>query len=80
MGRRNGHGPVRKKKVKRSEFPQVYVDTAADFAAIKLACGVESRSYQRDGFVFLEDKSGNIIEVQILNLSELKNLKDTSAT
>jgi hypothetical protein len=79
MGRRNGHGSVRKKKVSRNDFPQVYVDADADFASIKLAAGVEARSYQKDGFVFLEDKSGKVIEVQVLNLSELKDLKGTSA-
>lgn len=78
MGRRHGHGPVRKKKVK-TEFPQVHVDADADFASIKLAPGVEARSYQRDGFVFCEDKNGKIIEIQVLNLSELKDLKGTSA-
>ena len=72
MGRRNGHGPVRRKKVKPSEFPQVFVDTDADFASIKIAPGVEARSYEKGGFVFCEDSSGNVIEIQLLNLSSLK--------
>jgi hypothetical protein len=78
MGRRHGHGPIRKKKVKGS-FPLIHVDADLDFASIKLAPGVEARSYQRDGFVFCEDKKGKIIEIQVLNLSELKNLKGDSA-
>lgn len=79
MGRRHGHGSVRKKKVKAEEFPQIHVDANADFASIKLAAGVESRSYQKDGFIFCEDKNGQIIEIQVLNLSDLKDLKKTSA-
>ena len=45
MGRRNGHGPVRRKKVKPNKFPQVFVDADADFASIKIAPGVEARSF-----------------------------------
>jgi len=78
MGRRHGHGPIRKKKVK-SEFPKVFVDADLDFASIKIAPGVEASSYQRDGFIFCEDKNGKIIEIQVLNLSELKDLKGHSA-
>lgn len=79
MGRRNSHGPIRKKKVTKREFPEVFVDADADFASIKLAPGVEAKSYERDGFIFCEDKSGKVIEVQVLNLSALKKLKGTSA-
>ncbi len=79
MGRRNSHGPVRRKKVKTTTFPQVFVDPDADFASIKIAPGVEARSYEKGGFVFCEDKSGNVIEIQLLNLSSLKGLKRTPA-
>ena len=79
MGRRNGDGPVRRKKVKPREFPQVFVDADADFASIKIAPGVEARSYEKGGFVFCEDVSGNVIEFQLLNLSSLKKLKRTPA-
>jgi hypothetical protein len=79
MGGRNGRGPVRRKTVKASEFPQVFVDAGADFASIKIAPGVEARSYEKKGFVFCEDAGGNVIEVQLLNLSSLKGLKRTPA-
>lgn len=72
MGRRHGHGTIRRKGVKSSAYPQVYVDKDADFASIKLAPGVESKSYARDGFVFCEDARGRVIEIQVLNLSGLK--------
>jgi hypothetical protein len=65
--------------VTKREFPEVFVDADADFASIKLAPGVEAKSYERDGFIFCEDKSGKVIEVQVLNLSALKKLKGTSA-
>jgi hypothetical protein len=38
-----------------------------DFAAIKLAPGIEAKSYIKDGALFSEDAKGNIMEVQILN-------------
>ncbi len=79
MGSRNGHGPVRRKKVESNEFPQVFVDADSDFASIKIAPGVEARSYEKGGFVFCEDEKGNVIEVQLLNLSSLKRLKRTPA-
>jgi hypothetical protein len=41
----------------------------ADFAAIKLAPGIEAKSYLKDGVLFSEDAKGRIIELQILNLS-----------
>ena len=79
MGRRNGNRPVRRKKVKPNKFPQVFVDADADFASIKIAPGVEARSYEKNGFVFCEDESGNVIEIQLLNLSSLKGMKSTPA-
>ena len=79
MARRNSHGPVRRKKVKPDQLPQVFVDADADFASIKIAPGVEARSYEKGGFVFCEDASGHVIEIQLLNLSSLKGLKRTPA-
>ncbi|HXH29439.1 MAG TPA: hypothetical protein VNJ01_01380 [Bacteriovoracaceae bacterium] len=67
-----------RKKV-NTKLPQVFVDKDADFASIKIAEGIEAKSYMKDGFVFSEDKKGNIIEVQILNLSEIKKSKKKSA-
>lgn len=71
MGRHNGHGKLSKKVEK---FPQILVDKENDFASIKIAKGVESRSYEKDGFIFCEDKSGRVIEIQVLNLSKLPEL------
>ena len=79
MGRLNRHGPVRRQKVKPNAFPQVFVDPDADFASIKIAPGVEARSYEKAGFVFCEDESGAVIEIQLLNLRSLKGLKRTPA-
>ena len=70
MGRPQRSRSVRKKKV-GGTFPQIYVDRDSDFASIKLAPGVEARSYEREGFVFCEDGKGRVIEIQVLNLSEL---------
>ena len=78
MGRRNGDGPVRTKK-RLKEFPRVFIDSDSDFASVKLAPGVEARSYEKDGFVFCEDARGTVIEVQLLNLSALSATKPTSA-
>ncbi len=64
MGRRHSHGSVQEKVRGKSEYPQVFLDQDSDFASIKIAPGVEAKSYARDGFVFCEDKKGNIIEVQ----------------
>ncbi len=70
MDSHNGHGRLSKKLTKK--MPEVYVDKELDFASIKLAKGVEVRSYAKDGFIFCEDSRGRIIEVQVLNLSHLK--------
>lgn len=74
MGNRNDHGSLRRKKLKNS-FPEIYIDRENDFASIRLADGLESKSYVRDGFVFLEDKKGQVIEIQVLNLSALAKLR-----
>jgi hypothetical protein len=82
MGRINRNGKFRKKvALKKSQAfePQVFVDYDADFASIKIAPGIEARSYLKDGFVFSEDKKGRVIEVQVLNLSELGKNKTNPA-
>lgn len=71
MGRHNSHGKLSSKV---DSFPKVFIDKEHDFAAIKIAKGVEHKSYEKDGFVFCEDKSGKIIEIQVLNLSKLPAL------
>ena len=69
MGRVNRDDQLRRKSVKESTYPEVYVDPDADFAAVKLAPGIEARSYVKDGVLFSEDKRGRVIEIQFLNLS-----------
>lgn len=71
MGRHNGHGKLSKKV---ESYPKILVDKDNDFASIKIAKGIESRSYEKDGFIFCEDKSGRVIEIQVLNLSKLPEL------
>ncbi|MGK5083343.1 hypothetical protein WDW37_08545 [Bdellovibrionota bacterium FG-1] len=75
MGRAHRNGSLRKKVDAVQVFPQILVDAEADFASIKLAPGIEAKSYAKDGFVFCEDKKGRVIEVQVLNLSELHKKK-----
>lgn len=74
MGGSHRHGSVRKKVIQKKNKPfkpEIYIDHDSDYASIKLASGVEARSYVKDGFVFCEDKNGKVIEIQVLNLSEL---------
>ncbi len=70
MDRTHHHGPIRNKKT-LSEYPAVYIDKDADFASIKIAPGIESRSYVKDGVIVCEDQKGRIIEIQLLNLKAL---------
>ncbi len=70
MDRHNSHGRLSKKVSKK--LPEIFIDKDLDFASIKLAKGVESKSYIKDGFVFCEDSRGRVIEIQVLNLSGLK--------
>jgi hypothetical protein len=70
MGRSHPHGSVRNKK-SVNEYPEVYIDKAADFASIKIAPGIESRSYVKDGIVICEDQKGRVLEIQLLNLKAL---------
>jgi hypothetical protein len=57
------------KQAKSQEFPVVSIDQDADFASIKLAPGIEAKSYLKDGVLFSEDAKGRVIELQILNVS-----------
>ena len=56
-------------EAKSQQFPVVLIDRDADFASIKLAPGIEAKSYLKDGVLFSEDAKGRVIEVQILNVS-----------
>jgi hypothetical protein len=76
MGRHNGHGKLSKKIDK---FPHITIDRENDFASIKIAKGIEHVSYEKNGFVFCEDKSGRVIEIQVLNLSKLPKLLDKAS-
>jgi len=82
MGHNNRNDSIRKKiksPARKSFRPEVYVDQDSDFASIKIAPGIESKSYVKDGIVFCEDSKGKIIEIQVLNLSELALRKTTAA-
>lgn len=71
MGRNNSHDKLPNKV---GTLPKVFIDKENDFAAIKIAKGIEYKSYEQDGFIFCEDKAGRIIEIQVLNLSKLPAL------
>ena len=68
MARNNGTHQLSNKKV---DYPLVNIDHDNDFASIKLARGIEAKSFEKDGFIFSLDSKGKVIEVQILNLSAL---------
>ncbi|MCM0607232.1 MAG: hypothetical protein KA715_14175 [Xanthomonadaceae bacterium] len=77
MARINAHGKLSSKKITKT--PEIYFDRENDFASIKIGKGVEAKSYEKNGFVFCEDSRGKIIEIQILNLSDLaKGLKKSA--
>ncbi len=76
MARHHRHDKISKKV--KAKFPQVYIDKDADFASIKIAAGNEAKSYMKDGFIFCENSKGQIIEIQVLNLSLLKKLADVA--
>jgi hypothetical protein len=78
MSRVDHHGSFRNKKAVK-EFPEVYIDKDADFASIKIAPGVESRSYVKDGMVVCEDQKGRVIEIQLLNLKALLSPRKLAA-
>ena len=73
MDRAHHSGSFRKKNV--SGFPEIHIDREADFASIKIAPGVETRSYLKNGIVICEDRGGRVIEIQLLNLTSLLSLK-----
>lgn len=52
---------------KKSKYPVIQNDEENDFTSIRLADGLEKKSFEKDGFVFLEDAKGKTIEIQILN-------------
>ncbi|PIT98882.1 MAG: hypothetical protein COT74_12680 [Bdellovibrionales bacterium CG10_big_fil_rev_8_21_14_0_10_45_34] len=78
MAGHNRHGELSKEM--KTNYPQVYLDLDSEFASIKIAKGTEAKSYIKDGFIFCEDSQGRIIEVQILNLSDLKAGKKPKRT
>lgn len=55
----------------KAKYPKVVINSNADFASIKIADGIEKKSYLKKGILFSEDEEGRIIEIQILNLSSL---------
>jgi len=69
MARTHGHGKLSSKKTLKT--PEIFLDKDNDFASIRIGSGIEAKSYEKDGFLFSEDEKGNIIEIQILNLSSL---------
>jgi hypothetical protein len=72
MARNNDHDRVRNKKVTARKYPEIFIDEENDFASIKIAAGIEAKSFLKDGFVFCENAEGEIIEIQVLNLSQIK--------
>lgn len=52
---------------KKSKFPVIQNDEENDFTSIRLADGLEKKSFEKDGFVFLGDAKGKTVEIQILN-------------
>ena len=52
------------------KFPKILIDQKNDFASIQLKNGIEKKSYLKNGIIFSEDKNGNFIEIQILNLKK----------
>lgn len=54
------------------KMPQIFIDKDLDFASIKIQGGIEAKSYAKEDILFSENKKGEIIEIQILNLSLFK--------
>ncbi len=59
----------------KAKYPKVVIDSETDFASIKIADGVEKKSYLKKGILFSEDEEGKILEIQILNVSLLASKK-----
>lgn len=55
--------------------PVIYIDHENDFASVKIKEGTESKSYEKEGFIFCENEKGEVIEIQILNLADLAKMK-----
>lgn len=51
----------------KSKYPVIQNDEENDFTSIRLADGLEKKSFEKDGFIFLEDARGKTVEIQILN-------------
>ncbi len=64
---------MKKRTTKKTSFPKVFQDKENDFVSIRLADGIEAKSYVKKGFVFLENSRGKIIEIQILNQKSKKD-------
>jgi hypothetical protein len=60
---------------KSKDYPKVSIDSEFGIAAITLAPGIEAKSYVQDGFLFSENADGEIIEIQILNVSSMQRQK-----
>lgn len=58
---------AKKKTSGKRKFPKLYHDKENNFVSIRLAEGVEAKSYSKNDFIFLENSRGKIIEIQILN-------------
>lgn len=58
---------AQKKSASKKKFPVIHFDKENDFTSIRLADGLEKKSFEKDGFVFLEDSRGKTIEIQVLN-------------
>ena len=56
---------------KLKSFPKVIFDKDNQFVSIQLSNGIEYKSYEKDGFIFCENKAGRVIEVQVLNSTKL---------
>jgi hypothetical protein len=61
MGSRDSHDKLPSRMKRHSSpkakkgFPKVFIDSESDFASIKIAPGIEARSYLKDGVLFSED-------------------------
>lgn|GEM_PF-4250944 len=70
MGHSNGDGQFPGNSM---NYPQFFRDLEHDFLAIKLAPGIESRSYVKDGCVISEDADGKVLEIQVLSVSNFSS-------
>ena len=69
MANHHRHGEL---SGKVDNYPKTYVDEENDFLSIKLKEGIEAKSYEQDGMIICENESGEVIEIQILNVSHFK--------